>query len=561
MSLFRRAIAVALCLLAIPAVGLAQQRLTLAGQDQTLWLVKSDRGQFQIVAKEPNNAQWKWITSEPQSGTPRACLAMGAQLHLFFTQPVTHMVYDTKGQATMLGRPALAAWENDIAPLDVVDARALADSTLPSLLAVTPRRPVAPEPAAPQPTTTIVPPAQAALTTAPASRAQVVDLAMLINVGGRWEQVALLPGVALAERTTVKAAVVGKRIYLLLHTPDGGPNRLTVHADGQWKDLPVAGPLAQGLPLAMATIQGSPTVLLALPAHSPAATQGQLPWQLQLVKLDSATATPPVPLTRDGQAATWPAGEPPLAAWLQDRLYLVWKEGGELQLATAGQAGQLTAPQRVTAFDAPPLAGQGQKIIDIFLWAVLLAVLAPMFLLRPATPPKPFALPPTLRPASLGRRLLAGLIDFLPLSAVVSIPFRIEVLTFKQMTTMVSQNQLPANIAWWYITVMSVYVVYCILMEGLRGATLGKLALQLRVVADEGVRPGLREVLLRNLVKIIELQFPPLLLFAALSRNRQRLGDMLARTTVVDAVPVAPPAPPPPQDNDPDDPDDLDEPM
>ena len=73
------------------------------------------------------------------------------------------------------------------------------------------------------------------------------------------------------------------------------------------------------------------------------------------------------------------------------------------------------------------------------------------------------------------------------------------------------------------------------------------------MVADEGKPLGLREAVLRNLVRVLELSLPmlPLLvLFPLISRNRQRLGDMVAKTAVIDArsETPAPPAEPPEQE-------------
>jgi uncharacterized RDD family membrane protein YckC len=54
-----------------------------------------------------------------------------------------------------------------------------------------------------------------------------------------------------------------------------------------------------------------------------------------------------------------------------------------------------------------------------------------------------------------------------------------------------------------------------------------------------------REVAVRNLTKIIELGYwilwPMFLVFLLLTRNRQRIGDVLARSCVIDATSRAEP--------------------
>jgi uncharacterized RDD family membrane protein YckC len=106
------------------------------------------------------------------------------------------------------------------------------------------------------------------------------------------------------------------------------------------------------------------------------------------------------------------------------------------------------------------------------------------------------------------------------------------------------------NMAWFAILWMVSYIAYCTIMEWRLGATLGKKLLGLKTVGDDGRRPGLREVFLRNLVKIVELTWPiglPLLMFLpVINRNRQRLGDLLARTAVAEGSPI--PTAPPPQE-------------
>ena len=85
---------------------------------------------------------------------------------------------------------------------------------------------------------------------------------------------------------------------------------------------------------------------------------------------------------------------------------------------------------------------------------------------------------------------------------------------------------------------LGAYPVYCLLMESRYGATLGKMAMRLRVVGDGGRRPLLREIALRNISKIPELMAMLLvipILFPVLTRYRQRLGDKIAWTTVIDA--------------------------
>lgn len=80
--------------------------------------------------------------------------------------------------------------------------------------------------------------------------------------------------------------------------------------------------------------------------------------------------------------------------------------------------------------------------------------------------------------------------------------------------------------------------LYYPVMEGLLGATIGKFAVGIRVVNYEGQRPGIWKALVRTFLRLVEVN--PLLLggipagvIAMISRRKQRLGDMVARTLVV----------------------------
>jgi uncharacterized RDD family membrane protein YckC len=81
-----------------------------------------------------------------------------------------------------------------------------------------------------------------------------------------------------------------------------------------------------------------------------------------------------------------------------------------------------------------------------------------------------------------------------------------------------------------------VALVYYVLMEGLLGRTLGKMAVGIRVISEEtGGTPGLLKALLRTLLRIIDAFFGYLLALIIVVNNdrRRRLGDMVAKTLVV----------------------------
>ena len=79
---------------------------------------------------------------------------------------------------------------------------------------------------------------------------------------------------------------------------------------------------------------------------------------------------------------------------------------------------------------------------------------------------------------------------------------------------------------------------YFVILEGLTGATLGKLVMGLRVAKLDGEPYDWGAVLLRNVLRIID-GLPVLYLVGIVSvaatEENQRIGDLAARTTVVRA--------------------------
>jgi uncharacterized RDD family membrane protein YckC len=87
------------------------------------------------------------------------------------------------------------------------------------------------------------------------------------------------------------------------------------------------------------------------------------------------------------------------------------------------------------------------------------------------------------------------------------------------------------------VTVIAVIVGYPVLFETLsRGKSLGKLAMGLRVVSDDGSPERFRQALVRGLAGAVELWTlagSPALITSLLSARGKRLGDLFAGTFVV----------------------------
>ncbi|MFH1092261.1 MAG: RDD family protein [Pseudomonadota bacterium] len=83
-----------------------------------------------------------------------------------------------------------------------------------------------------------------------------------------------------------------------------------------------------------------------------------------------------------------------------------------------------------------------------------------------------------------------------------------------------------------------IFFLYYIILEALVGATVGKLALGMRVVTADGHKIGWGASVIRNILRIIDgIPFILLYLLGAIlvwtSQRKQRLGDRLGGTVVI----------------------------
>ena len=98
-----------------------------------------------------------------------------------------------------------------------------------------------------------------------------------------------------------------------------------------------------------------------------------------------------------------------------------------------------------------------------------------------------------------------------------------------------------------------IFFAYFALSEGIMGQSMGKWVLRIAVVGRDGRRPSILSVVLRNLLRpwpfLVPAAYLAGSLFLLLTATNQRLGDLLARTFVVDR-PAEPRPEPEPTDFD-----------
>jgi len=504
----------------------APPAILLTGNTQGLWVVRRspDGDTYDVVAK-PADERWRWIAREV-IGEPVSALGIDRKLHLILGDPLGYLIYDLDG-GTLAGRnPEHPSWPGDASPIALCPGGRILEDWPAGILAV-----VARQSSGPTTADSTRPPDLA--------KTREITIGVFAKTGTAWEHLSDCPIVFdLTPNTRVLGTTADKSLYVVLSDPDAMRNRLVVFSADNWREVSLDECGPESYPISLVTAYDRPVFVIARAARL--GTGEQI--ELQLATYDPGKGSFSFqPVVRDAEMVRWDRRRVPLAARLADRLALVWSEAGELKLARCDFSGQFQNATEIGVFARRPPDDRGKKIHEFFVWSLLFAILIPVLFMRPKASPRPFALPPEVRPAAPVKRFLGVLIDYVPWVIISAVIFPVEASSLeefrRQWTEMAGRGQLPANIAWFLITAQVLYAVYGILMEYRFGATLGKAILRMRVVGDGASRPDLRGILLRNLIRIIELEIPMVILpifLLIFTRNRQRLGDMIARTTVID---------------------------
>jgi uncharacterized RDD family membrane protein YckC len=135
-----------------------------------------------------------------------------------------------------------------------------------------------------------------------------------------------------------------------------------------------------------------------------------------------------------------------------------------------------------------------------------------------------------LQPATFASRAVSGLID---VATQLALLFGVIYLDSKITRSM---SEAAAD-AIGLVSLVAVILGYPLLMESLtRGRTLGKLAMGLRTVRDDGGPIRFRQAMVRALLEVVEVWLlvgSPALVASLASSRGKRLGDQLAGTYVV----------------------------
>jgi uncharacterized RDD family membrane protein YckC len=134
-------------------------------------------------------------------------------------------------------------------------------------------------------------------------------------------------------------------------------------------------------------------------------------------------------------------------------------------------------------------------------------------------------------------RFMAGMIDALPLAVAVIMLLR------DIKTPDPSLDEIAAAIGPSYYVAIGIYLLHTWVTEWLTGRTIGKFIFGLSVVTLDGGKPSAVQMLVRNLLRLVDVTIVVPLMLVIFSPLRQRVGDIAARTVVVLDGGIGPPSP------------------
>jgi uncharacterized RDD family membrane protein YckC len=183
---------------------------------------------------------------------------------------------------------------------------------------------------------------------------------------------------------------------------------------------------------------------------------------------------------------------------------------------------------------------------DAIVLGLVLGMMTLVLWLRRRQVAAPVMLPEGFIPAAIWRRALASILDFVP-AILILLPWWIKVVPetaaygdFQTLSHQMEDPEVMAKVASVQYVMVVVYGLWCMIWEFLIATTPGKYLFGCHVLSVFGGRPGPRQVFIRNLIRIImvAMGWPglivTLMMMVMVTRNRQRVGDLLAGTIVVE---------------------------
>jgi uncharacterized RDD family membrane protein YckC len=363
--------------------------------------------------------------------------------------------------------------------------------------------------------------------------------AILRYVDGEWSADRDGPAMGGESAGVVALAVSEGDVHLFAQSGvSGGPitHWQSAHREGAWSPpgiLPLQESRAEW---AVGWINGRLTVLAAV-SHDDGVA-------LELLSYDDGSwREGPAMIGQDGAAVTFPL--PVSMALYSGRAVAATRDGsGSVMVGvwSATDGTTIEAPAAVASLNA----ARGRESVDsmrqLLQYMVLAAVLMLVFLRRREGIMTVAPLSAPFIRARLARRMSGLLIDLAITSPIWLTVVYVMVRTGGADMTFGEQIALgpegvPSVMFWGWSAVGVVMALYGGICEALMRTTPGKRLVGCTVIGEDGQACRIGGLLIRNVVRIVEFHFPPLAILVFMTPNRQRLGDLLGKSLVVESGP------------------------
>ncbi len=175
-------------------------------------------------------------------------------------------------------------------------------------------------------------------------------------------------------------------------------------------------------------------------------------------------------------------------------------------------------------FVVPPADSVIQTVLSAIVMASLIFAMVVSFQNRQGVR-ELFERPDPPQPAPLTMRLLAGAIDLLPVFVACLVIKSVWPINSDPTQTM---QDPKVNLIFWIGT--AIYLIHTTLIEVIKGRSIGKMIVGLKIIGLDGQPATVSARLTRNLLRFVDLMLFGLMVF---SPFRQRVGDLVAGTLVV----------------------------
>lgn len=526
------------------------RQLVAAGNENVVWLIHTTtseapyRGRInQFASLTPGGTAFKLLAIDPEVGRIALATVADSSLHVVFDDG-THYSYSQLGRQVEVNLPGKAmpdaiggsprggrvyAMVRHRIGRQVRARQAAATTSAPAT-----------QPASDSP------PAEQPRTTAPEAEPDLLaddqfDLVAYQKLG--WQYVAAaepLAAVGTPDRLWLCAA--DEAVHLLWYRTDDTGNIHHVAWNGRvWSaDEPIRLD-AELLEATVMLVENRLTVVAGMRSDNGGGTTWTL-WQ----RMDGWQRREDLDFRDSGTAATPSPRRTAIAAFGQNLLATVMDGSQRIQSGTwSAEGGKSKRPlEVVTVFDPPPKPLVDPRTREYANLIIVVVIILLIWWRRQRSLAMPAALPAGVELANHWKRLGAFVLDLLPALLVNAWLWVAPAAAFVRELSQIGDWQNapipdpPARLVLGWVLVIIVHAIYCGVSEAVWGRTPGKRLLGCRPCSEVGKPASLRQIVIRNAARLLELgpylQIWPLLLLVVLTRNHQRLGDLLAQTIVVE---------------------------